>query len=155
MAGMEQEDLEGSSTTEVDNPDKTVEFLNKLFVRECKKCQSIKPPASHHCSTCGYCVARMDHHCPWVNNCVGYNNQKFFLLFLLYVFLGSMHALALILQESVPCLEKTCRLFEPISVVVITILSLFLGLLFGLFVAIMFCDQMSCIVKNTSTIDVL
>lgn len=66
-----------------------------------------------------------------------------------------MHALALIMQESVPCLDKNCRLFEPILVVIIAILSLFLGLLFGLFVLIMFCDQMSCIVKNTSTIDVL
>lgn len=48
--------------------------LLKVMARKCKKCNSFKPPKSHHCSTCGRCVARMDHHCPWVNNCVGYYN---------------------------------------------------------------------------------
>lgn len=52
--------------------------------RFCKKCQCVKPDRTHHCSTCGQCVLKMDHHCPWLATCVGLRNYKAFLLFLLY-----------------------------------------------------------------------
>jgi palmitoyltransferase len=52
--------------------------------RYCKKCQCVKPDRTHHCSTCGQCVLKMDHHCPWLATCVGLKNYKAFVLFLVY-----------------------------------------------------------------------
>ncbi|XP_069603337.1 palmitoyltransferase ZDHHC15 isoform X2 [Ranitomeya imitator] len=56
-------------------------------IRFCDRCQVVKPDRCHHCSVCGMCVLKMDHHCPWVNNCIGFSNYKFFLLFLAYAML--------------------------------------------------------------------
>lgn len=117
-----------------------LKFLGQVLAKKCKRCDCIKPPASHHCSTCGRCIARMDHHCPWVNNCVGFYNQKYFLQFLVYVFLGSMHALVMMALKGWYCFDRNCAMFDDTALVVLTIVSGFLAVLFGLFVAIMFFD---------------
>ena len=44
----------------------------------------------HFTSSCDKCVVRFDHHDILINNCVGYGNQHFFVLFLI---LGIMDSL--------------------------------------------------------------
>ncbi len=107
--------------------------------RWCAHCNEFKPRYAHHCRTCNTCVVDMDHvgyrrgkvspwcdffdlfdsppfqHCPWVNNCVGWRNHKTFLLYLLYVYLGSTYSVSLMLYRVVYCVryaetgEPGCR----------------------------------------------
>lgn len=56
----------------------------------CAKCDNLKPPRSHHCWICKKCIMWMDHHCPWVGNCVGFNNHKYFVDFLFWAATGNL-----------------------------------------------------------------
>lgn len=67
---------------------KTMSNLKGFWNRKCSSCNELKPARTHHCSVCETCVFQMSHHCPFTNNCVGLENQRFFLLFILYTMIG-------------------------------------------------------------------
>ena len=95
----EAEDEDSENSDEDDYPFEAVTSITdqvkeriskdyKIELKRCDKCYVVKTPSVHHCSLCRGCVIKRNHHCPWINNCVGQFNQKFFIQFCWYCMMG-------------------------------------------------------------------
>mmetsp|Transcript_18633 Transcript_18633/g.33675 ORF Transcript_18633/g.33675 Transcript_18633/m.33675 type:complete len:341 (-) Transcript_18633:50-1072(-) len=75
---------EADESTQFIVKDNSKERKKDGTLRTCSRCLRRKPDRCHHCRLCDRCVLKMDHHCPWILNCVGYYNYKYFILLVLY-----------------------------------------------------------------------
>lgn len=120
----------------------------------CARCETYRPPRAHHCRICQRCVRRMDHHCPWINNCVGEFNQKYFIQFLLYVGVACCYAIFLVvvswLTECTTCLvDEQVKQTRVIHCVILIVESV----LFGLFVVAIMIDQFTAILTDETAVE--
>jgi len=129
------------------NDDSAFENLlksNKEFnLRVCKKCKAYRPPKSYHCRICQKCIYKMHHHCPWINNCVGQVNQKFFIQFLFYLLLICVYTIVVIIIELIS--NRNTSQAKAIHTFILLIESL----LFGIFAIVVFSDQVYSVIKST------
>lgn len=102
----------------------------------------------------------MDHHCPWVNNCVGIGNHKYFLLFVFYTCLSCLYSMSLVMSRfficmhrhgelrghHAHCLDRPSHLLNILGLVVEAVL-------FGLFTCCMMVDQWDVVMSNMTHID--
>ncbi|EER36484.1 palmitoyltransferase akr1 [Histoplasma capsulatum H143] len=65
----------------------------------CVYCMIRKPLRSKHCRRCKRCVSKHDHHCPWIDNCVGANNLRHFILYIFSMEIGIIFFIQLVMAH--------------------------------------------------------
>jgi len=98
----------------------------------------------------------MDHHCIFVNNCIGENNQKYFILFTFYTCIISIYAMVLLCIHLPNCITSNwiaCPVWSPPISLVFMITFGLEAFCFSIFTACMTGTQLYSIYTDTTGIE--
>ncbi|KAL3890945.1 hypothetical protein ACJMK2_003295 [Sinanodonta woodiana] len=136
----------------------------------CNKCQIHVPPRSHHCKFCRRCILKRDHHCVKVGNCIGFNNQRYFIMLTFYaIIVGCLGGCCTFIYLKnvywVNEAESWTDLIPPVAIYrtifgsthlhnCFLVIHVYIEPLFGLFGIFYFTTQMSIVLEGKTMYEV-
>jgi palmitoyltransferase len=103
---------------------------------------------------CDACVLKMDHHCPWLDNCIGFGNYKFFMQTLYYATITTLLMSCACGWLGYYVTHQTDMMGIDITRLVIGIIVTVMAGFMGLILVVFLTTHISMVLQGVTTIEV-